>query len=168
MTAVAQVSTPTEALGFRDQILGAAGYVSTLQRGPRAVLRRMGADSDRIPPQQFWNVVERYGIRSEDEDFWLTVLPLMVRHEHRFDRTPGRALAQAGVSAARIERWLRLDRAGARAEAGRLLSQLKGEGFDWIRFAALLRFWSEDERRRFARDFFLSLEYRQRQTTGDS
>lgn len=154
---------------FRDQVLGIAGYVGALRRGPRAVLRRLDAGDETIPPQVFWDVVERYNIRESDESFWLAVLPLMVRHEHRFDRTPGRALAAASVSAARVERWLRLDAAAAaRREAGRLLSHLKGEGFDWTRFALLLRFWTEDERRRFARDFFLSPEYRQRQTKGES
>jgi CRISPR type I-E-associated protein CasB/Cse2 len=153
---------------FRDQVLGIAGYVGALRRGPRAVLRRLDADDETIPPQEFWNVVERYGIRGSDERFWLAVLPLMVRYPHRFDRTLGRALAAAGVSASRVERWLRLDSAAARREAGRLLSHLKGEGLDWIKLAYLLRDWSDEQRRGFARDFFLSPEYRQRQTKGDS
>lgn len=157
-----------EPLTFDRQVLGTAAYVASLPRGPRAVLRRLEAAPEYIPPQVFWDVVERYGIRRNDEDFWLGVLPLMVRHEHRFDRTPGRALAAGGVSAARVERWLRLDANGARSEAGRLFSHLKGEGFDWTRLAPLLRFWTEDERRRFARDFFLSAEYRQRQSQGES
>ncbi len=153
---------------FRDQVLGIAGYVGALRRGPRAVLRRLDAGEETIPPQDFWNVVERYNIRESDERFWLAVLPLMVRYPHRFDRTPGRALAAAGVSAARVERWLRLDADGARREAGRLLSHLKGEGLDWIKLAYLLRDWSDEQRRGFARDFFLSPEYRQRQTKGES
>lgn len=160
---------------FRDQVLGIAGYVGALRRGPRAVLRRLDADDETIPPQDFWNVAERYGIRDRDESFWLAVLPLMVKHPHRFDlppnhpkSAPGRALAAAGVSASRVERWLRLDSAAARREAGRLLSHLKGEGLDWIKLAYLLRDWSDEQRRGFARDFFLSPEYRQRQTKGDS
>jgi CRISPR type I-E-associated protein CasB/Cse2 len=154
--------------GFRHQVLGIAGYVGALRRGPRAVLRRLDAGDGTIPPQDFWNVVERYGIAERDERLWLAVLPLMVRYPHRFDRSPGRALAAAGVSASRVERWLRLDSAAARREAGRLLSHLKGEGLDWIKLAYLLRDWSDEQRRGFARDFFLSPEYRQRQTKGDS
>ncbi|HET8656967.1 MAG TPA: type I-E CRISPR-associated protein Cse2/CasB [Longimicrobiaceae bacterium] len=153
---------------FRDQVLGISGYVGALRRGPRAELRRVEADPDHIPPQVFWDIVERYGIRERDESFWLSILPLMVRYPHRFDLSPGRALAAAGVSPARIERWLRLDRDGARRQAGRLLSHLKDGGLDWIRFAYLLRGWSDEQRRGFARDFFLSPEYRKRQAGDDA
>jgi CRISPR type I-E-associated protein CasB/Cse2 len=125
-------------------------------------------DSQNIPPQIFWIVVERFGIQEQDEAFWLAILPLMVRHPHRFDLSPGRALAAAGVSAARIERWLRLDIHGARREVKRLLSHLKDGGVDWVSLAYLLRDWSDPQRRGFAREFFLSSEYRQRQTGDDA
>lgn len=153
------------ALSFTRQLLGVADYVKALKRGPRAVLRRLNADPDRIPPQVFWDVADRYGIQRHEEDFWLAVVPLMVLHPHRSDLPPGRALAAAGVSAARVERWLRLDRDGALREAGRLLSHLGDGGLDWTRLGPLLRYWSDDQRRSFARDFFLSPEYRQRKAT---
>ncbi len=163
----------SEPTSFRDQVLGVASYVAALRRanrrGPLAVMRRLKTGPHQIPPQVFWDITEKFQIRGrENEDFWLAVLPLMVRYPHGFDRTPGRALAAARVCAARVERWLRLDAAAARREAGRLLSHLKGEGLDWIKLAYLLRDWSDEQRRGFARDFFLSPEYRQRQTKGDS
>lgn len=181
MTESAQVAAPLEtrtkpgsgvepprAGSFREQVRGIAGYVGSLGRGQRAHLRRLSADPGHIPRPAFWDVVERYQIGERDEPFWLAVLPLMVRHPHRSDLSPARALAAAGVSPARAERWLRLDREGAWREAARLLSHLKDGGLDWTRLAPLLRDWSDEQRRGFARDYFLSPEYRQRQTAGES
>lgn len=159
------------------RLWGVAGYVAreNLPRGPRAQLRRLEADPARIPPQVFWDLVDRYGIeRGEEEDFWLQVVPLMVRHPHEPGSLPGAALARAGVSAARVERWLRLDRAGARREAGRLLSHLGDGGLDWpgsrygwnVGFGPLLHDWTAEQRRAFARQFFLSPDYRQRKARG--
>lgn len=166
------VSTHAEAFPFTRQLLSVAGHLETLRtanrRGPLAVLRRLGTDPDYIPPQVFWDIADRYEIARHEEDFWLAIMPLMVRHPHRFDLPSGRALAAAGVSAPRIERWLRLDRNSARREAGRLLSHLGDGGLDWTRFGPLLRFWTEDQRRSLAREFFLSTEYRQRKATGDA
>lgn len=150
---------------FTRQLVGVAGYVEALKRGPRAMLRRLGANPDHIPPQVFWDIVDRYGIARHEEDFWLAVVPLMVQHPHQFGNPPGRALAGAGVSAARVERWLRLDRAAAFDAASRLLSHLGDGGLDWTRLGPLLRYWNDDQRRGFARDFFLSPGYRQRTAT---
>ena len=159
-------------LSFDRQVRGAAGYVAALRRadrrGPLATLRRLRDSGDRVPPQVFWDVVERYQIRERDEEFWLAVLPLMVEHPHEAGLPAGRALARADLSAARLERWLRMDVDAARREVARLLSRLKGAGFDWIGFAYLLRHWNDEHRRGFARDFFLSPEYRQRATAGES
>lgn len=160
--------TTSRSDSFSNQVLGISGYVGALRRGPRAMLRRVDSDVDHIPPRVFWDLVERYDIQERDEPFWLAIVPLVVQHPHRADLSPGRALAAAGVSAARIERWLRLDATGARREASRLLSHLKGEGLNWIKFAFLLRDWNDEQRRGFARDFFLSPEYRKRQAGADA
>jgi len=159
------------------KLWGIAGYVSrdTLPRGPRAELRRLSTDPARIPPQVFWSLVDRYEIGRDEEEFWLRVIPLMVLHPHDPKTAPGVALARAGVSPARIERWLRLDRESARREAGRLLSHLGDAGLDWagqrsgwkVGLGPLMHDWTESQRRDFARQFFLSPEYRKRKTTGD-
>lgn len=138
-----------------QQLTGVAGYIKRLRPGPRAELRRLSPDSAAVPPKVFWDIVDRYRIRESDETYWISVIPLMVRHPH-VPTAPGRALARAKVSAARVERWLRLDRDGARRSAGRVLSQLKQGGLDWVQFGDLLRDWSDDGRRRLARQFFRS------------
>lgn len=161
--------TDTERPPYARQVLGIAGYVQDresgggLSRGERAELRRMRSD-DVFPPEPFWTLVDRYDIPPYEEDFWRDVIPLMVDHPHDGGLRPGRALAQAGVSPARIERWLRLDPERARKEAARLLTQLDS-GLDWPRFAGLLRFWTDRNRRAFARDYFLSPEHRERNRT---
>lgn len=158
---------PAEPLSFPRQLVGVARYVEkgNLPRGPRAVLRRLSASEEKIPPQVFWDIAERYQIHERDEPFWLQVIPLMVKHPHEPGLAPGVALARAGVSAPRLERWLRLDRDDALRDAARLISHLGDGGFDWARFGTLLRFWTEDARRDLARQFFRSPEYRQRVST---
>lgn len=142
---------------FGSQVAGVAAYLAELPRGDRAVLRRLEKDRESVPPEVFWRIVERYEIpqRAEVEDFWLGVLPLMVKHPHQREARPGRVLARAGISNARVERWLRLDAKGALREAGRLLSKVK-DPIDWVSFGFLLRRWDDKSRRDFARDFFLS------------
>jgi hypothetical protein len=164
-TAEAPLQPPAEPLSFPRQLRGVAGYVENLPRGPRAVLRRLSASEERIPPQVFWDIAERYQIQERDEPFWLVVIALIVKHPHEPGLAPGIALARAGVSAARLERWLRLDRPAALRDADRLLSHLGDGGLDWTRFGPLLRFWTEDARRELARHFFRSPEYRQRVST---
>jgi hypothetical protein len=163
---VSNTAAPPEAPSLERQLLGVAGYVANLRRGPRAVLRRLAADPNTVPPQEFWDVVERYGISRYDEPFWLRVIPLMVRYPHT-DARPGLALARAGVSAARVERWLRLDAESALAQTSRLLSHLGDAGIHWARFGRLLHDWDRPEhgprlRRELAREFFLSPEFRAR------
>lgn len=153
------VETPLRT--FAQTALGIAGYVSQLPRGDRAELRRMN-DLMIAPPEAFWRIVDRYEIAMPEEDFWIHVIPGMVRHPHNGGLPPGRALAEGGVSPARIERWLRHERPKAWKEAGRLLSPLK-EGLNWAQFSSLMRFWSPTDRRRFARDYFLSPAFRKRQ-----
>lgn len=152
---------------FAKTVLGIAGTVRDrsdgggMNRGERAELRRMRED-ELFPPEPFWRLVERYDIRESQEPFWIDLVPLMVDHPHTSELSPGLALARSGVSGARIERWLRLDRARARKEAGRLLARLE-KGLNWIHFAGLLRFWTNRDRRQFARNYFLSDAYRRRQ-----
>jgi CRISPR type I-E-associated protein CasB/Cse2 len=155
---------PTEPPTLEKQLLGVARYVTALQRGPRAILRRVNADSGGVPPEEFWRIVERYSITPREENFWLRVIPLLVEHPHQPGLAPGVALARSGVSPARLEKWLRLERDDAIRETSRLLARIEG-GFDWTQFGKLLRFWSEDSRRTLARQFFLSPEYRARTAT---
>lgn len=153
------------------RLAGAAGYVSQLQRGDRAMLRRLRGRYSEVPPEPFWRIVERYEIPEGDREdrFWMSVLPLMVQHAHQRGSRPGRVLCRAGVSPARLERWLRRDCEGAWAEADRLLSQVD-QPFDWVQFGFLLYYWDhrqygEKNRRRLARDYFLSPECRRSSTT---
>jgi CRISPR type I-E-associated protein CasB/Cse2 len=156
-----------EQRSFASTVLGIAGMVThrryggAMDRGSRAELRRMRS-GDLFPPEPFWMLVARYDIRPSEELFWIDVVPLMVDHRHNQGLPPGRALAEAGVSGARIERWLRFHAERAREEAGRLLTRLDS-GLNWVSFASLLRFWNDDRNRRaLARDFFLSDAYRAR------
>jgi CRISPR type I-E-associated protein CasB/Cse2 len=152
---------------YEQKILGIAGTVQDrgkgggMSRGERAELRRMG-DRNLFPPEPFWRIVGRYEIPPSEEPFWRAVIPLMVMHPHNSGVRAGAALAEAGVSSSRIERWLRYDPSRAREEARRLLARLDA-GLDWVRFARLLRWWTDSDRRRFARDFFLSPAYRERE-----
>ena len=153
-----KVATTAEAVERKDprgRILGIAGYVAKLPRGSRAELRRLRVGTDHVPPEPFWRIVDRYGIETHEELFWLRVIPLMVEHEHRKGVRAGAALSQAGVSSARLERWLRLGRSSALAEARRLLSKVDS-GFDWPGFGTLLLYWNDRARMAFARDFFLA------------
>lgn len=167
---------PDSRLHFRQQVRRAVAHIAALQarkqRGPTAKLRKLRPTQDQVPPQVFWEVVEECEIRSCDEDLWLTMLPLMVRHPHTPGVKLGDALASAQVSAARVERWLRLDRAAAWRETRRLLSRLGDGGFNWTRFAPLLRDWAHPEygklrRRAFAREFFLSDTHLAPRSRGD-
>lgn len=165
MSATEASATAPPATGYRltTQVAGIAGYLDELRRANRrgdlAMLRRLGREQGGVPPEVFWRIVDRYEITPGEEAFWLAVLPLMVKYPHRPGAHPGAALSRAGVKSARLERWLRLDRPGALREASRLLSKVDGP-LDWVALAHLLRSWSEDGRRRLARDFFLSPEQR--------
>ncbi|MEX2609310.1 MAG: type I-E CRISPR-associated protein Cse2/CasB [Gemmatimonadota bacterium] len=131
-----------------------------MSRGDRAELRRMRGDVA-FPPEAFWRVVGTFNITPGEEPFWRDVIPLMVEHAHKGSVAPGLAAARAGVSPARVERWLRRPAEDARKEARRLLSKVD-DGLHWGWFASLLRFWTDEGRTRFARDYFLSPEYRNR------
>ena len=155
MTDVPKVTPASEQPTLEQQLARVAGHVTSLPRGPRAVLRRLRQHADEVPPSVFWAIVDKYQIERRDEQFWLSILPLMVAHEHRPGRAPGQALAAAGVKPARVERWLRYDRDRATAEARRLLSKIDS-GFDWAQMGALLWWWNDRARRDFARQFFLS------------
>jgi CRISPR type I-E-associated protein CasB/Cse2 len=158
-----------EPRGWAQVVLGVAGTIEERNRGggssrgDRAVLRRMRAD-EHIFPAPFWSLIGKYDISPTDEAFWIDVIPLMVKHRHNTAISAGRALAEAKVSRARVERWLRLDAPRARREARRLLSKVD-TGFDWVQFASLLRWWNAEAQRRFARDFFLTRDAQEKQRT---
>lgn len=128
-----------------------------LSKGERAELRRMGAKG-RIPPAVYWQLRSTHKILEENYVLWHALLPLMVRHQHSREVTPGRALAVAKVSPRRVERWLRLDREGALREIGRLLAKV--EGVDWVKLARLLGSWTDKDRLQLAKDYYLSPEMR--------
>jgi len=146
-----------------SRVANVAGWLERLrkssQRGALAELRRVRYDS--IPGEAFWDLVQRFDIPEEEEAFWHAVIPLMVRHPHRRNIRPGRAIEAAGISKPRFERWLRLDRHGAQMAAGRLLSKLGDDGLDWMNLGSALSNWSYDDRYRLASDFFLARERRE-------
>lgn len=141
-----------------SQLASTAGTLHSdgVTRGERAELRRMR--SEEIPPGIYWRLTEKLTWprgRDEFDGYWMAVLPLMTRNEHRPKARPGRVLAEAGVKAPRVERWLRRDRDSAWAETGRLLSMTKGAPLDWARFGYLLYAWDEPKvKREFAREYF--------------
>lgn len=169
-------ATPAER-SLSSRLAGVAGHLDRLrssgQRGPLAELRRLqpmqndslAARPSELPGEAFWSLVQRFDIAPGDEAFWLVVLPLMVRHPHQRGTRAGRALEASGVSKARFERWLRLDREGARREAARLLSKLKDQKLDWVDFGHALCHWRDEDRYRLARDFFLARERREHSPT---
>jgi hypothetical protein len=136
----------------------------TGRRGLLAVLRRLVADSCVIPPEAFWSLEAQFhlGTGETEERFWMRLLPLMARHPHDGAVGPGLALARGGVTAPRMERWLRADHDDAWAQAPRLLARVRDAGIDWVRTGMLLRFWKPEQRRAVAREFFRSPEYRNR------
>jgi CRISPR type I-E-associated protein CasB/Cse2 len=151
-----------------SRIAGIARAIEKLSRGERAELSRLRQDSMRIPPEVFWRLVDQFEIHQLDEPFWMSVLPLMVTYPHTPGERPGHVLESAGVSAARVERWLRLDKQGAWREADRLLSATKAKavaGVDWVSFGHLLYRWDEKHRNNFARDFFVTRSRRAAQST---
>ncbi len=153
---------PPRGHDFTWRVASVAGWLERLhnsrQRGALAELRRLRLDS--IPGEAFWDVVERFSIPKHEEPFWRAIIPLMVRHPHRRNIKPGRAIEAAGISKPRFERWLRLDRDDAQAAAGRLLSKLGDDGLDWTRLARALHRWDDEDRYSLARDFFLARERR--------
>lgn len=153
-----QVPGADEAVRERSlgsRVTGIARLLEKLSRGEPADLRRLRLQFNRVPPEVFWRIVEQFGIHPGDEPFWKTVLPLMVKYPHTPGERPGHVLEKAGVSPARVERWLRLDREAAWREADRLLS-VADAGIDWVSFAYLLYYWDEKHRNEFARDFFVT------------
>jgi len=148
---------PARERSLASRIAGIARFLEKLPRGELAELRRLRQEFSRVPPEVFWRIVEQYDIQERDEQFWKAVLPLMVKYPHTLGARPGHVLEQAGVSAARVERWLRLGRETAWREADRLLSIAKtNPGLDWVSFAYLLYYWDEKHRNEFARDFFVA------------
>lgn len=159
VTASGSEGTGKAGRNLGDTFVGVASYVDNLPNGERAELRRLRGRFRELPPEVFWRIVERYDIPRRDEEFWMAVLPLMVEHPHHPGCRTGRVLRNSGVSSARLEKWLRLDREDALNEAGRLLSQVDGP-INWRQFGYLLYLWSHAEygernRRDLARDFFV-------------
>lgn len=129
---------------------GRSGALAALRR-----LERVGDDSP--PPAAYWDLVAGANVRADYERFWQALLPMMVSCPHAHGAKAGRELRAAGVSPARIERWLRLASADARRELRKLLCRTSQ--VDWVRLSRLLWTWDaprgDELRREFARDFFL-------------
>lgn len=153
-TLLTDTEPPTRTLGSR--LAGVAAYVGELPRGDRAELRRVSVS--RTPPAPFWKIVGRYAIRPNEEDFFIGVIPAMVLCPHKPGRSPGRVLRAAKVSAARVERWLRMNRATALRECQRILAQAR-DGVDWAELGTLLYLWERPQgnalRRKLARSYYV-------------
>lgn len=172
MTDTATAAAELDQSDLARRIAATAGRIRTLheagRRGELAELRRMRRDD--VPPEPFWSLVEAYEIPERDEEFWIAILPLMVRHEHQSRAAPGRALAEARVAPSRVERWLRMDRTRAWTEARRILAQVK-QPIDWVQLGFLLYFWDHPSwgrknRHRLARQYFRAIKHQQSPSTG--
>lgn len=122
------------------------------ERREMAELRRLGRPGHAVPSATAWKFIDRYALESE-QDAWLVMLPLMTRVQH-VRGSLGRAIYDAGISALRLERWLRRDRAGALREARLLLRRMESTGVPWNQTGELLHEWSDGKRKLIARDFF--------------
>jgi hypothetical protein len=126
--------------------------------GDLAALRRLSPQRDTIPPEAYWRLLPRAETEWEKRSFWYALLPLLVRYPNADDLALGANLAHAGVSEARVERWLRREARDARADASRLFSRF--EVVKWTEAGQLLRYWRERDRWRIADDFFRALSER--------
>lgn len=149
-----------------QQLARVGGHIGNLPRGEQAILRRMERRRDEPAPDAFWQIVEKYDLPPWDEPFWVAVMPLMVRVPYQKGRPAGKALAAARVSSLRFDRWLRRDRESAWRGAWRLLAAVDG-GIDWPSFGYLLRDWDDEQKRRLARDYYLSSGDDREATEGD-
>ncbi|MBA4157520.1 MAG: hypothetical protein H0X65_08590 [Gemmatimonadetes bacterium] len=120
--------------------------------GDQAMLRRLSPERDTVPPEAYWRLLPQGETDWSQRAFWYALLPLLVRHPHAEGTSLGTALARAGVSEARVERWLRRTARDARADAPRLFSRLVT--VDWTEAGPLLRYWRQRDRWRVADDFF--------------
>lgn len=141
----------------------------------RAELRRMKPST--LPPTAFWHIlarlVERHhpvpeyeAGRTAWEKRWATVLAGMAVLGHVPERSPGKALAEAGFHEQRLRRLLRAsgDRLGDELMgAARFLSS-QGVPMDWREGARLVHYdpdrtpeWADRIRRRIARDYFYNV-----------
>lgn len=149
-------SAPRRTLGSRAA--GLAGYIENLPRGQRAQLRRVSFAGQ--PPAIFWQMARHpeLGFPSEEEAFWLEVLPLMANQPHTPARPFGRRLAEGRVSFSRIERWMRYPQERALPELRKLLDRIDG-GVDWASLAEALWHWQRrpDLLRAIARDYYRAL-----------
>lgn len=134
---------------------GLAGHIERLPRGDRAELRRLAFKDQ--PPAAFWRLAAHpdRGFPAHEEPFWMAILPLMATHPHAPGRPLGRRLAEAGVSFARVERWMRYPQDRALGELRKLLARVDG-GVDWGQLADTLWFWQQqpERLRGVARDYF--------------
>lgn len=140
--------------------------------GECAELRRMRPAA--LPPPAFWHIVARLveprhpppsseAGRTAWEKHWATVLAGMALLDHDPDRSPGRALAEAGFHELRLRRLLRASDerlADELLSAARFLSA-KGMSMDWREGARIVHYdpdrapsWADTVRRRVARDYF--------------
>jgi CRISPR type I-E-associated protein CasB/Cse2 len=165
LQAASGLEGPARTDTLRSECLAIVRHIDTLRRyrraGPLAELRRLERVGDGgPPPEAFWSLITAARITDvQREAFWEAVVPMMVTCAHTPTARPGRALRRAGVSSARLERWLRLSADSARRELRKLLRRI--DGVDWVRLAHLLWHWDHPVqgdalRRAFARDFFLS------------
>jgi hypothetical protein len=127
--------------------------VESASRRDLAVLRRLGRPGYPIPGDVVWEFLDRYA-REEEHEMWAVVLPLMARRVFHVRGSLGYMMYEAGISPARLERWLRRDRASALREARLLITRMESTGIPWGEAGELLYEWNDEQRKRVARDFF--------------
>lgn len=134
---------------------GIPGYIQQLRtsgrRGDIAELRRMRVDS--AWPEVFWRIIQRYKVPTNMELFWASLMPVLADAEVDYGRQPGTAMAEAGISKTRFERWCRYDQQTALVELRRILAQVEG-GFNWQALLIILSNWGPKSKRQLAREYF--------------
>lgn len=144
---------------FARRVMRIAAHLDRMRnvtglRGQLAILRRIAMDPAGIPPETYWELMQKFEVPFGEEPFWLRVLPLMASRRHDPRQPPGVALEKTEVTPARLERWLRAEQEDAWAQAPRILARLGDAGIDWVSLAYLLRDWNSDQRTALAQEFF--------------
>jgi len=167
---VSTLPIPEITLQSRIGQIAAALSSDRFPTGERAVLRRM--NPGQLPPLAFYrfalrHLPEGWDREADTRESWGTLVAgvaLMSPNAHRPDRGLGRALAEAGYAAARLERLLAAEgdtRRSLLLRAARFLAA-KSTSCNWVDAAQLLFTRDPDKReslqRRVAWDFYRSAD----------
>lgn len=135
---------------------GLASVVWTIERwrdrgdrGRLAELRRLRTGS--MPGEAFFSLADQIGAGVRYEHFLRRYLPLVASTRHRTGRPAGLVMREAGVAAARFERWLRAPSDRAVEEAASLVRRCPA--VDLVRLGHQLYRWTDDDRLALAREY---------------